>query len=61
MWAKDDEIQTAVAHAEIKVLDAVDKQYQVRRKWQISSSVQKLVECCILFLIKVLDVIRIHC
>ena len=49
MWAKDDEIQTAVAHAEIQVLDAIDKQYQVRRKWQMSASTQKLVEDCVLF------------
>jgi hypothetical protein len=47
MWAKDDEIQTAVAHAEIQVLDAIDKQYQVRRKWQMSASTQKLVEDCV--------------
>ena len=61
MWAKDDEIQTAVAHAEIQVLDAIDKQYQVRRKWQMSASTQKLVENCVRLLIKMLHVIRMQC
>jgi hypothetical protein len=61
MWAKDDEIQTAVAHAETQVLDAIDKQYQVRRKWQMSASTQKLVENCVRLLIKMLHVIRMQC